>query len=557
MLQNRTLSARLMLLVGSLGAVVLIVGLAGWLGIADASGEIEAMTHVTVAKLVYLEEFNGGISTVMTCMRTLANPYNSPQVIQEQLDLIQKAREEYRQALDGFTAISRTPEEERLFQDFREHLDRLVALNTECMNIARQLLSPGADQQSLSSQLHGALIAGPARAAYQNMTERSLKLDEYIDQEYSKRRAEQALSRATFLEWLILLVSLGSVGMAFCLGLMITRPLNRQLKQISGSLSEGANQVAAASNQVSSASQQLAEGAAEQAAGLEETSSSLEEMSSMTRKNAENAHQANGLMQEASRDMATAQQSMGSLGNSMQEVSKASEETFKIIKTIDEIAFQTNLLALNAAVEAARAGEAGAGFAVVADEVRSLAMRAAEAAKNTASLIEDTVKRIKDGTTLTQDVAAIFDKLATSEGKVKELVAEIAAASREQAQGVEQISKAVAEMDKVVQQNAANAEESASASEEMTAQAEQIRTFSGELKKMVDGEVAAGAARRTSSQRQTTGPAGRRLQGAASSRPGSGVRKTAAMPPAVRRPASREVRPEEVLPLDGDGMNDF
>jgi len=172
----------------------------------------------------------------------------------------------------------------------------------------------------------------------------------------------------------------------------------------------------------------------------------------------------------------------------MDEISKASDETSKIIKTIDEIAFQTNLLALNAAVEAARAGEAGAGFAVVADEVRNLAMRAADAAKNTAELIEGTVKKVGDGTNLVNTTNEAFGKVAVSASKVGELVAEIASASNEQSQGISQVNTAVTEMDKVVQQNAANAEESASASEEMNAQAEQMKSMVNELGELVGGE---------------------------------------------------------------------
>jgi methyl-accepting chemotaxis protein len=171
----------------------------------------------------------------------------------------------------------------------------------------------------------------------------------------------------------------------------------------------------------------------------------------------------------------------------MQAITQASEETQKIIKTIDEIAFQTNLLALNAAVEAARAGQAGAGFAVVADEVRNLAMRAADAARNTAGLIDGTVQKIRDGSELVIRTNEAFKRVSDGTGKAAQLVGEIAAASSEQAQGITQISTAVSEMDKVTQQNAANAEESASSAEEMSAQAAQMREVLGELIAVVGG----------------------------------------------------------------------
>jgi methyl-accepting chemotaxis protein len=192
---------------------------------------------------------------------------------------------------------------------------------------------------------------------------------------------------------------------------------------------------------------------------------------------------------------------MGQLILSMEDISRASDETSKIIKTIDEIAFQTNLLALNAAVEAARAGEAGAGFAVVADEVRNLAMRAAEAAKNTARMIEGTVKKVADGSELVSVTNKAFEQVARSTARVGELVAEIAAASKEQSGGIDQVNTAVSEMDKVVQQNAASAEESASAAEEMSAQAEQLMAYVSDLVGLVAGSNA-GAARSVSVRKQ-------------------------------------------------------
>lgn len=281
----------------------------------------------------------------------------------------------------------------------------------------------------------------------------------------------------------------GGVVLALFIGIFYAvfaiRRIVGRLQSVIKGVSQGAGQVASASSLVSSASQQLAEGSTEHAASLEETSSSLEQMAAMTRQNADNAAQANQLMLDTSIVAEQANQSMVSLTASMSEISRASEETQKIIRTIDEIAFQTNLLALNAAVEAARAGEAGAGFAVVADEVRNLAMRAAEAANNTATIIEGTTKKVTEGSSLVEVTNDKFRHVTSTVKKSGELVGEIAAASHEQAQGIEQINRAVSEMDKVIQRNAATVEETASAAEEMHAQAGRLTEFIADLAALV------------------------------------------------------------------------
>ena len=303
---------------------------------------------------------------------------------------------------------------------------------------------------------------------------------------YRKRIYTQTEAKAHNYMTTLMLVTIVPIVIAVGLGLLLSAAF-RQISGIGQGLWAGAGQVATASEQLSSSSQALADGASAQAAGLEETSSSIEEMTSMTKNNADNAKQANALMVETGGEVDEANRSMIELNRSMGQITQASEETGKIIKTIDEISFQTNLLALNAAVEAARAGEAGAGFAVVADEVRNLAMRAAAAAQNTSNLIEATVQKVKIGSDIVLRTNQAFEQVATRSRKAALLVEEIAAASKEQAQGIEQINQAVAEMDRVVQRNAAGAEESASAAAEMSAQAEEMKHFAEALAVVVGG----------------------------------------------------------------------
>ncbi len=266
---------------------------------------------------------------------------------------------------------------------------------------------------------------------------------------------------------------------------LVIGPINR----IIHGLHNGSEQLLASSDAVAAASQTLAEGSTEQAAGIEETSASLEEMSSMTQQNAENAGHVDRLLKEAQSAVSRANKDMAGLTQSMAKISQASEETSKIIKTIDGIAFQTNLLALNAAVEAARAGDAGAGFSVVANEVRNLSVRAAQAAKDTASLIDETLQRVQEGVDLVQRTDRDFAEVSDCTTKACELASNIMVASQEQAQGIDQISAAVLEMDKVVQANAAGAEESAAASEELNQLAEGLTGTVEELVEIVGGNT--------------------------------------------------------------------
>ena len=294
---------------------------------------------------------------------------------------------------------------------------------------------------------------------------------------------------------------LAAIGVAFFLSQTITRPLAKTSQE----LGDSADEVSAASAQLATSAQSLSQGATEQAATLEETSAAIEEVASMAKQNATSSDRTAQLASDTAAHVASSHEALEQLMESMGAIKESSQQVAKIIKTIDEIAFQTNILALNAAVEAARAGEAGMGFAVVADEVRSLAQRSAQAARQTADLIEASVGKVQAGAEKVAQFERTMDAITGSVRQVTELAGEVSMATRQQSQGLDQAAQALAQMEKVTQTNAATAEETAAASEELSAQAEASRAAVDELDTLVRGAAAARALARVQPGR-TTGP---------------------------------------------------
>ncbi|MFA7382043.1 MAG: methyl-accepting chemotaxis protein [Desulfurivibrionaceae bacterium] len=459
--------------------LVLLLGGAGYLAVTHLETMMHDLSSTDVPSLETLLNANRYLQKAMVAERSMAatDPASADfkKLAADYEENLKLADEHWRE----YTPLAHEQAQKNLVGEYEK-------TQAEWLALSRQAVDAMAAGTAEGRQKAIALSFGEGEKKFAKMSECIDSLVEITSKDTSEdMRDAQKISGDVRIAILIA-IAVG-VFAGFALIVVIGRSVALPLERLIASLTDACGQTTSASTQVSSASQELAEGSAEQAASLEETSASLEEISAMTKQNAENAGSADSLMREAAAVVKRAGASMAELTGSMEEINAASTETQKIVKTIDEIAFQTNPLALNAAVEAARAGEAGAGFAVVADEVRNLAMRAAEAAKNTANLIEGTVLKVRDGAALVSRTNAAFTEVDQSTGKAAALIGEIAAASGEQAQGIGQLNTAITEMDSVVQRTAANAEESAAAAEELSAMAARMWQHVGELRTMVSG----------------------------------------------------------------------
>jgi methyl-accepting chemotaxis protein/methyl-accepting chemotaxis protein-1 (serine sensor receptor) len=471
---NWNLSKRLFMGVGSLVALLLVSGGVSFFTGRSLKAQLDGATKVTARQQeLALQLQRDGVSLSNLQRGLLLAALGGDSAAQKQTrDSVAALRADMKKRLDEMDQLLATREEgKRLIAELRSATDAWDASEVDVARLVGEGNAAGAwDVQRQKS--------APLLSKVSDYTTRLTAMQNRLFTEAIKASDDSY----RLLLWLISGVFAASLGLGLVVR-WVVKGIIRTLRTATHDLAQGAQHVATASSQVASASQSLSQGATEQAASLEQTSASMEEIASMTRMNAENTHQAAGMMADAEKQVHGANAALSAMVASMSAIKESSDKVSKIIKTIDEIAFQTNILALNAAVEAARAGEAGMGFAVVADEVRTLAQRSAQAAKDTAVLIEESIAKANDGNQKVSQVTSAIAAITDSSVKAKGLVDEVSVASRQQSQGIEQVSQAIAQMEKVTQTNAASAEESAAVSQELSAQAEEASSV---VRKLMD-----------------------------------------------------------------------
>lgn len=473
MKNNLTIGQKLTISCAAMLALMLAMSTMSLSSMSKLNSELEIATEKTARRLQLAGTMDTAGSDMLAGMRgivmfSFGKDSSKVQMCKAQFD---SAADTWQKSIDEARPILATEEGRRLLNQLQE---QLTAWRSVILEVVQNAGQPDA---AMSVALTKGL---PIYNANNRDTARFRELQNEILVSQRARAADTySFGRVSAL------LILGATLLAGAILFVVVRNTSRTLRDTAMELGQASQQVESAAAQISSSSQALAQGASEQAASIEETSASTEEISAMTRKNADDSRVATELMHGTNQVVGEANRTLEQMEASMRDINASSEKIGKIIKVIDEIAFQTNILALNAAVEAARAGEAGMGFAVVADEVRNLAQRSAQAAKDTAGLIEESISRSGEGRVKLDEVSHAIRGITDKSAAVKSLIDQLHLSSGEQARGIEQIAKAVTQVEQVTQTAAANAEETASAGEELSSQSVAMRTIVDRLEQLV------------------------------------------------------------------------
>jgi methyl-accepting chemotaxis protein len=470
-----TVGKKLLLSFGAAMVLTLAGGAFALSAIGNIGGVNDKLVKVTARKRFLASDISAATEAILAAERgILVRAFMKDKATMEQYHQdFQESAGRAKKMLDEFATLSETAEDHRLIGEIGSALEQIRQGHDGFWSQASSDQIEAATE-TYKTKTNPAIKQAAKMAAALSAHQNELMLK-------SAQEAQDVEARSKWIQLLMAVFSLLVAGVA----VFIVRQINSSLRQVVTELSQGAGQVSSAASQVSSSSQMLAQGSSEQAASLEETSASTEEINSMARKNSENSRSAADVVTQSQEKFVQTDRLLEQMVSAMGEIGTQSGKISKIIQVIDEIAFQTNILALNAAVEAARAGEAGMGFAVVADEVRNLAQRCAQAARDTAGLIEESIAKSRDGKVKVDQVATAIRTITEESARVKMLVDDVNLGSQEQERGIEQIGKAISQMEHVTQETAANAEESASAAEELNAQSETLKGIMNRLNAMV------------------------------------------------------------------------
>lgn len=500
-------------------ATKVIIGFGGILAIAIFLGAMGHYANVTNGKAL-AEICDNRIPSICDLLAlrkaqrdmkgaesALAHHAMDPELHREQMQIFRTCKQQRDTAWQAYDALPQTGEEKELWRKYTAAWERWWKDHEDYVALLGEY-EASRTEAGYEKLLHQDLVV-----SMNSFRESAGILDQLIEvnRTVAENAGKAAIARSDLFRHGSIIAMLLSVPLAVFMIVYVTRSVTKPLRNtfkglqsfstreltetgnklvaIAESMYSGALQISSAAGQVSAVAQTLANGSSQQAAAIEETSAGTQALVAMTKLNADKAREAKQLAEAGQASADKGMHSMMRMSGAINEIQKASLQTSKIVKVIDEIAFQTNLLALNAAVEAARAGEAGKSFAVVADEVRSLAQRSAEAAKQTAALIEQSVRSADYGVQISKDVSDVLQTVAEGACMVNELMGQIAVANNEQVCGFEEIMHAIDDMSSVTQQTAATAEQSAASSEELNSQAEELNHVMQELRVLVGGTL--------------------------------------------------------------------
>lgn len=473
-LESMVLQTKLIILTGIMVIAMIILGWMGLTATASWESDVIEVGEVRVPSLIGVGSARNAIKDIIIQQNRVRGINGHPrykEIAVDAVGVMQEGFERTEKALAIYAELPQSAQESVEWNKFEKSYAEWKAQSVDFQKNIVQKIAEIDDQEEITALFARMTIFLEGIRNTRTQMYTALQNIYDINKQVVADTNIRAKENASSYKQMFMIVAFVSIIFAVILAWLLIHSITRAITQSVTSIRDGALQITSASDQVASSSSSLAQGASEQASSVEEVSATLEESTAINNQNTDNARQADILAKNANDSARAGYEKGEQLSTSMHSITDSAAKISGIIKAIDQIAFQTNLLALNAAVEAARAGEHGLGFAVVADEVRNLAQRAASAAKETSTIIEEVVEQIKEGNEIALATHTSFQDIVEQSKKVSDLIGEISIAGKEQSEGMGQINQAMGQVDQVTQQVAANSEEAAAAAEELNAQA--------------------------------------------------------------------------------------